>query len=323
MRGLEWAATRAAVDTTHMAYKPPAKYSGAVRQTLKWLVPDGDLSHPTEAVGESRYLLFHAERLHESLRSLPAARESNRRCLVVGSWGLEVPYLVGKLGWSDVTCLCAPVSKPGVVQQRTRQHPNDSASYDFALIEHDIESGPMPFETEQFGLVVYWGCIEHLRHDPEFSLYELNRVVAPGGCMSVVTDNPISLQATHSVLRGHPMPMRLHWPASEGHWRLYSPNELEELARGTGWRVDTLTTIVKDPPVYWKWWKRWLFRRLVSDLRSGFGLTAPHWNAFILMQATKVSAPTRSYPTWLYKDEKIRRLKVEMMEMLCQESTAA
>ncbi len=306
-----------------MAYKPPAKYSSAVRQTLKWLVPTDALARPTEAVGESLYLLFHAERLHESLKVLPSATGANRRCLVVGSWGLEVPYLMGRLGWSEVTCLCAPTSKPGVVQHRTRSHPNESASYDFTLIEHDIESGPLPFEAERFGLVVYWGCIEHLRHDPEFSLYELNRVTSDGGVMSLVTDNAISFQATHSMLRGHPMPMRLHWPTSEGHWRLYTPNEAEELARGTGWRVDQLTTIVKDPPVYWKWWKRWLFRRLVADLRAGFGLAEPYWNAYLMMLTTKVSAPTRCYPTWLYKDEKIRRLKVEMMEMLCQEPTAA
>src|SRR5262249_52486732 len=126
----------------------------------------------------------------------------------------------------------------------------------------------------------------------------------------------------HSMLRGQPMPMRLHWPGSEGHWRLYTPSEIEQLAVGTGWQVDLLTTIVPDPPVYWRWWKRWLFRKLVADFRSGFGLAEPYWDAFILAHATKSAAPTRSYPGWLYKDEKIRQLKVEMLELVSREEPA-
>ncbi len=301
-----------------MPLKPPTKYSRQVRATLQWLTPAAHLDRPLETTGEARYLLCHAQRLHESLARLPAAR-ANRRCLVIGSWGLEVPYLVGKLGWEEVTCICAPASAAGLRQARRRPHPNAGTSFDYSLLEHDIESGQWPFEPDTFGLAVFWGCIEHLRRDPEFALYELNRVCAPGAVVSLVTDNAISFQATHSMLRGHPMPMRLHWPASEGHWRLYSPREIAELMEGTGWRVDLLTSIVPDPPIYWKWWKNFLFKRLVSDQRRGFGLNDPFWNAFVLAQATKTGPATRSYPTWLYKDEKIRQLKVEMMELVSRE----
>jgi len=305
-----------------MAMKPPTKYSRAVRGALHWLIEDAWIERPLEAAGEVQYLLCHAERLHESLRRLPAAAE-NKRCLVVGSWGLEVPYLCDRLGWQDVTCLCAPNDRTGQVQQRTRAHPNTSEEYPFTLIEHDIEADPLPFDAGMFGLVVFWGCVEHLRRDPEFSLYEINRVCETGATVSIVTDNAISLQATQSTLRGHPMPMRLHWPASEGHWRLYTPPEIGELLQGTGWCVDLLTSIVPDPPVYWKWWKRWLFKKVVADFRRGFGLTEPYWNGFILAHAKKVAAPTRSYPKWLYKDEKIHQLKVEMMELVSREAPAA
>lgn len=302
-----------------MAHKPPTAFTRAVRGTLHWLVADEWVRRPLEASGEAQYLLCHAVRLHESFRTLPRAG-ANRRCLVVGSWGLEVPYLKGCLGWEEVSCVCAPRGRRGRHHRHTRPHPNGDAVYAFDLIEHDLESGPLPLEAERFGLVVFWGCFEHLRHDPEFALYEINRVSAPGGTVSLVTDNAISFQATHSVLRGQPMPMRLHHPASEGHWRLYTPPELRELLVGTGWRVDRLTSIVSDPPVYWKWWKRWLFRKLVSGYRRGFGLEEAYWNAFVLASATKVGPPTRRYPTWLYKDEKIRQLKVEMLELLARES---
>jgi len=298
-----------------MAMKPPTSYSRPTRETLHWLVEDQWVGRPLEATGEVRYLLCHAERLHVSLSRLPAAGE-NPRCLVVGSWGLEVPYLCDRLGWSDVTCLCAPNGRPGQARRQTRGHPNEDRDFSFTLIEHDIEDGPLPFEADTFSLVVFWGCLEHLRTDPEFSFYEINRVCRPGATISLVTDNAISFQATHSVLRGSPMPMRLHWPPSEGHWRLYTPCEVKQLLQGTGWQVDVLTSIVPDPPVYWRWWKRWLFKRVVGDLRAGFGLDEPYWNAFILAHAHKAAAPTRAYPPWLYKDEKIRQLKVWMMELV-------
>lgn len=305
-----------------MALRPPAEYSREVRETLHWLVAAGQVDAPMSARGEAQYLLCHARRLHDSFASLPNAGE-NKKCLVVGSWGIEVPFLAGKLGWTDITCICAPTTKRGVVQRLTRSHPNGGDSYAFDLIEHDLESGRSPFKDETFGLVVFWGCFEHLRHDPEFGLYEINRVTAPGGLVSIVTDNAISFQMTHGVLRGEPMPMRLHHPAAEGHWRLYTPPEMASLLVGTGWRMDTLTTIVPDPPVYWRWWKRWLFRKLVADYRRGFGLRDPYWDAFILANAVKVAAPTRQYPTWLYKDEKIAALKLEMVERVARAADRA
>ncbi len=303
-----------------MPLKPPTRYSRAVQATLRWLVADQWVERPLEASGEDQYLLCHAERLHESLQRLPAAGQ-NSRCLVVGSWGLEVPYLCDRLGWREITCLCAVQNRPGERQRRMRAHPNNGAEYEFTLIEHDIESGALPLEAETFGLVVFWGCLEHLRHDPEIALYEMSRVCQPEATISLVTDNAISFQATHALLRGSPMPMRLHWPPSDGHWRLYTPQEIRELLQGTGWRVDHLTSIVPDPPVYWRWWKRWLFKKAVADQRHGFGLAEPYWNAFVLASATREAAPTRSYPTWLYKDEKIRQLKVDMLELVSRQAS--
>ena len=306
-----------------MAYKPPTKYARAVRRTLHWLVEDRWVDDPMAASGEAQYLLCHARRLHESLRRLPAPKEENERCLVIGSWGLEVPYLRGRLGWRDVTCICAPRDVPGTVHHESRRQPNTGETYEFDLLEHDIESGPLPFEDQSFSLIVFWGCFEHLRRDPEFALFEINRVCKPQATVSLVTDNAISFQATHKLILGTPMPMRLHHPAPEGHWRLYTPPEISELLSGTGWRVDLLTSIVPDPPVYWKRWKRWLFKKLVADLRRGFGLDEPYWNAFVLAHATKASEATRSYPKWLYKDDKIRELKIEMMELVSRESPVA
>lgn len=299
-----------------MSLDPPRSFSRPVRNTLRWLVPAEAVANPRSAIGEDRYILRNAERLHESLNHLPAAGGSGR-CLVVGSWGLETPYLCEKLGWREITCV-ATAAHPGMRRQRrSRIQPATGAEYEYDYLEHDIESEPLPFETGHFDMVIFWGCLEHLRSDPEFGLYELNRVATPGATLSLVTDNAISFRATCGLLRGEPVPMRLNWPSKEGHSRKYSPREVEDLLIGTGWRVDSLQSIVSDPPAYGTWWKRWRLRRWVAGQR--LGLAEPYWNAYLLAMATRASAPTRSYPSWLYKDEKIRQLKVEMLELVSRE----
>jgi hypothetical protein len=144
----------------------------------------------------------------------------------------------------------------------------------------------------------------------------------PGATISLVAENAISFQATHSLLRGEPMPLRLSDRSPQGNERRYTPREIADLLEGTGWRVNELTTIVSDAGSYWKWWKRVIFKRLAADLRRDVGLAEPYWNAFVLAHAAKVGPPTRSYPRWLYKDEKIRHLKIEMLEMLSEQSPA-
>lgn len=292
---------------------PPVRLSRAVRETLHWLVSEDDLAAPHDAEGESRRLLHRAAELHEALAGLPAATENCDKCLLVGSTGAEVPYLAGKLGWKDVTCVAPPTCRAKRRLRRARPHPNSDASFPFTLIEQDPETDALPLEDHSFGLVVYLGRIETLRDDPEFVFYELNRVVQPRGRLVLLAENPVSLQATHSILRGAPQSARIeHGPESA--WRRYAPQEIEELLNGTGWRVESITSVVPGPALGGSWWRRRLFKRLVADLRAETGLAEPCLHTRLLVNAAKVSEPTRSYPRWLYDDEKIRQLKVEMLE---------
>ncbi len=306
------------------------KYSRPVRSTLRHLVNGDALKRPEEAGGEAQEILRNAQRLHESLSRLPSAGCASDRCLVIGSYGAEVPYLCAQLGYRDVTCLmpCGAADRgserdENEPMRRVRSHPDGDRRFEYTLVEHDLERGAWPIADGQFSLALFWGCLERLQNDPEFALFELNRVCLPGATVSLVAENAISFEATQSLLRGEPAPLRLNWPGIEGHWRRYTPPEVGELLGGTGWRVNELTTIVADPNHYWKWWKRMLFKRWVADLRRGFGLAEPYWNAFVLAHASKVGPPTRSYPRWLYRGEKIRQLKIEMLEMLAEQTPAA
>lgn len=306
-----------------MVATTPPKYSRPVRSTLRHLVKSDALARPDGAGGEALEILRNARRLHESLSRLPSAGCATDRCLVIGSHGAEVPYLCAQLDYQDVTCLMPTERGANEPTRRVRAHPDGGRRFEYTLIEHDLERGPWPIADGQFSLALFWGCLERLQNDPEFAFFELNRVCLPGATVSLVAENAISFEATQSLLRGEPAPLRLNWPGIEGHWRRYSPREIAELLGGTGWRVNELTTIVSNPNNDWKWWKRMLFKRWVADLRRGFGLAEPYWNAFVLAHASKVGPPTRSYPRWLYQGEKIRQLKIEMLEMLAEQSPAA
>lgn len=301
------------------------KFPRSVRSTLRHLVDPSAVQNPCAARGEDRDILFQARRLHESLSRLPPAGSRTDRCLLIGSTGAEVPYLGAHLNYADVTCLAPCRSDASEPSRAVRRHPRGDRLFEYTLIEHDPES-PWPLADAQFSLALFWGGLEQLQHDPEFSLYELNRVCMPGATVSVVAENAISFEATHSILRGEPAPPRLNGSIADGPdapGRSYTPRQIADLLEGTGWRVNELTTIVSDPPLHWSWWQRALFKRLAANLRRGVGLAEPYWNAFVLAQATKVDPPTRSYPRWLYQDERIRHLKIEMLEMLSDQSTSA
>ena len=301
----------------------PLKYPRAVRSTLRHLVDPAAIQDCRLAQGEDRDILCHARRLHESFSRLPAAGSSTDRCLIIGSSGAEVPYLAAHLNYTDITCLAPSRGDASEPVRAIRNHPQGDRPHEFTLIEHDPESRCWPLADAQFSLAIFWGGLEHLHDDPEFALFELNRVCIPGATISVVAENAISFEATHSILRGEPVSSRLNGANGDGRRRSYTPRQIGDLLEGTGWRVNELTTIVSDPPAHWSWWHRILFKRLAANLRRGAGLAEPYWNAFVLAQATKIGPPTRQYPRWLYQDERIRHLKIEMLEMLSDQSSNA
>lgn len=293
-----------------------------LRKTLRWLVSDAALADASRASEEERFVLRDVHRYHESISRLPPAA-GRRRCIIVGSEGVEVPYLMGRLGWEEVVCITLSRTLPGAVQRRVRRHPNGAEAFAYSVIEHDIERATWPLPDESFALALYWCCIERLRYDPEFTLFELNRVCAPDAVVSLVTENPVSFQATLELLAGRPRPLRLHWPADDGPCRLYAPQEISSLLSGTGWRVDLLTSIASESDDTGRWWKRWKLRRFLAQRRRGLGLSDSFGRGHLLAGATRASSPTRRYPSWLYHEEKIRRLKIEMMELVTRRAQHA
>ena len=62
--------------------------------------------------------------------------------------------------------------------------------YKFEYKGFNIETDRFPYEDGRFDMVLYCEMIEHLMHDPSHSLYEIHRVLKPGGYLVLSTPNP-------------------------------------------------------------------------------------------------------------------------------------
>lgn len=96
--------------------------------------------------------------------------------------------------------------------------------------------------SEKYDLAISIQTIEHLASPPQL-LANVRKLLRPGGCLIIVTDNTDSLDFRlfkHRHWGGY------HFPR---HWNLFNPPTLHKLAEKTGFEVEKLTTQVS--PVNW------------------------------------------------------------------------
>lgn len=97
-----------------------------------------------------------------------------------------------------------------------------------------LEAG-FPFRAEAFGTVVAAEVIEHV-FDTEAFVWELARVVKPGGWVAITTPNLVALSGRAQVLLGR-SPRNIEFDASagtSGHIRYFTFATLERLLRRVG-----------------------------------------------------------------------------------------
>ncbi len=115
--------------------------------------------------------------------------------------------------------------------------------YDIKIIKADIETAPLPFEDNEFDLILFNEIFEHLRIDPIFTLKEINRVLKPGGTMILSTPNLYSLLKIIKYLRGQSFNNaylefeKLYTIGHMGHIREYTENEVKTFLTNTGFKV--------------------------------------------------------------------------------------
>lgn len=112
----------------------------------------------------------------------------------------------------------------------------------------DLETTPYPFADDTFDVVLCMEVIEHLLHDPMAMLFEINRILKPGGFLLLTTPNLVSWHAILKAIRGIP-PMESsafllsHHPPLLQHAREYLPNEIITMLQGAGLQLSEFRTL--------------------------------------------------------------------------------
>lgn len=100
----------------------------------------------------------------------------------------------------------------------------------------------LALQPASYDLAITIQTIEHLASPPQL-LAQVWKLLRPGGCLVIVTDNTDSLD--FRIFK------RRHWGGYHfpRHWNLFNPRTMHRLAEKTGFAVEKLTTQVS--PVNW------------------------------------------------------------------------
>ena len=119
--------------------------------------------------------------------------------------------------------------------------------YGVSTLECNIEREPIPLPDGSVSFILFTEVIEHLRVGLLHALREIRRVLDPEGRMLLTTPNLLSLRNRISFLLGKAKYDTLEMPYAaleaeerighNGHFRIFSMPELNDLLAHTGFRV--------------------------------------------------------------------------------------
>src|SRR5512133_210508 len=119
--------------------------------------------------------------------------------------------------------------------------------HNFDYKAFNIETEPFPYEDASFDAVVYCEMIEHLMHDPTHSLYEIHRILKPGGHLVLSTPNPFRWENAVKLLSGRNIyPPFSGWGPYARHNREFSADELRLLLKACNFEMEEIVTVY-DP----------------------------------------------------------------------------
>lgn len=101
----------------------------------------------------------------------------------------------------------------------------------FAVIEHDMESAPLPFDDESFDAVLFTEVLEHIAiRDPAWIVNEMRRVLRPGGVVIFSTPNVCNISNVHALLHGRNVFWKpeIFYGSLDRHNREYTIAEVED-----------------------------------------------------------------------------------------------
>lgn len=124
------------------------------------------------------------------------------------------------------------------------------SSMGLKVVECNVETERLPFETKYFDIAVFNELFEHLRINPIFTMKEVHRVLKPGGLLIMSTPNLRSLRGLANFLllnRSYSCGadiyeeyQKLERLGHMGHVREYTTREVSDFLSKMGFRLEAL-----------------------------------------------------------------------------------
>lgn len=137
----------------------------------------------------------------------------------------------------------------GMAEQDQRQYINNikyNESYEFAFKNVNIETELLPYPDEYFDVVLFCEVMEHLIENPIFALYNIHKVLKPGGTLILSTPNIFRYDNLKKFVFARKYsvsdPYSGYGPYGR-HNHEYSLFELEDILSNTGYEIREIKTV--------------------------------------------------------------------------------
>jgi SAM-dependent methyltransferase len=188
------------------------------------------------------YVETHARRFYETLRLLPDLQR-DARVLELGAIPYYLTVLLKKFAGLNVD----PLSfyEVETAQQTTHHLENveNQEQFDFDYAPLNVERDVFPAADEFYDLVLCCELLEHLLINPSHMLYEIHRVLKPGGYLLLTTPNILRWGNVLSLVKGRNINDCYHGNGIYGrHNREFSMSEVSQLLKANAFSIEHIGT---------------------------------------------------------------------------------
>jgi 2-polyprenyl-3-methyl-5-hydroxy-6-metoxy-1,4-benzoquinol methylase len=218
--------------------------AAARRDRIHWLLQGTDrIKQAIFGTGSTTAIAVASdqlERYRSTLECIPPARPG-QRLLDIGALAAFLRVL--ESFWGYEVRGCNRLTRP----QRIRMPRDELLPEATIQIDPvDVEVEPLPYPSGSFDVITCLEVMEHLGRDPMNMLWEVNRVLRPGGLFVLTTPNIVSARSVRAVLTGYHPQIWSTFPTTaryDRHNREYTPREVRVLLENAGFSSDGVHTV--------------------------------------------------------------------------------
>src|SRR5262245_52170346 len=237
----------------------------------------------------------HMRRFIGTLSRIPPPQSPADRLLALGSLVHLAPALNKFCRYQEVCFTLFWESDEKLVYETVAQKDGPEA-HTFELHNFNVERDPFPWPDNHFRVALCCEILEHLQSDPLHMLWEINRVLAPGGFLLLTTPNIVSARSIEGLLVGCAPYLLAQYsrktPLGQRNPK-YAPFEVGVALAAAGFTVEELETVDV--------WMR--SNPAIIELLKEVKLPTDNRGDNIFALARKTSAPIERYPKDLYSND--------------------